>query len=229
MIRINLLPQKRAKKRAVVTSDPTSKQLMLGVGAIVAAAALAFVLVDMPRRSELSDLRGAQDKLQSEIAQKRATLTPTADENKDGKPDELSYDELIKANELAQQRARSIDKLLSATVVPAHVLRELGEILNRTGTLTITQDTERKIGPGGDMELQLDWDPTNVWLSGFTDTNGTFKLEGGAQTEDDVTELAKRLDASAHFEPGVPSVELVADQARAVNYFKFTISGKVVY
>jgi hypothetical protein len=57
-----------------------------------------------------------------------------------------------------------------------------------------------------------------------------FKLEGGAQTESDVAQLSKRLAASVHFLDVSPSGgERVTDQASGVNYYKFTITGRVAY
>ena len=57
-----------------------------------------------------------------------------------------------------------------------------------------------------------------------------FKLEGGAQNESDITQLAKRLTASVYFADVTPAgAERVSDTASGVNYFRFTLTGKVAY
>jgi len=219
MIKINLLPQRRVKGRATA-SDPSSKQVVLGVAGLAVAAAAVALLVDRPKRVRLAELAEANQQLQSDIASKTKQL--------DG------YARLKQAADEADERYRSIKRLLSAKVVPAHVLHELGEILMASKYPTMTEDMTRRTGNGPDSDpnkrFQADWDASHVWMSGFTDTGGAFKLEGGAQSESDVTQLAKRLAASVYFVDVTPAGgERVADAPTGTNYYKFTITGKVAY
>jgi Tfp pilus assembly protein PilN len=218
MIKINLLPQRRVKRSAA--SDESARPLVLGIAALVAAGAVVAVLVDRPRRARLTELREANTQLQADIAAKNAQLA--------------GYAELKKSAEEAEERFRSIQRLLGAKVVPAHVLHELGEILTTSKYPTMTEDMTRRTGNGPDSDpnkrFQPDWDPSHVWLSGFTDTSGEFKLEGGAATESDITQLAKRLAASVYFADVIPAgAERVADGQTGVSYYHFTMTGKVVY
>jgi len=219
MIKINLLPQRRAKKRAS-SPDESTRPLIIGVAGLAAAAALVILVVDLPRRSRLSDLMASNQQLQSEIQAKNRQL--------DG------YAELKKAADEADEHYKSILRLLSTKVVPAHVLHELGEVLSATKYPTMTEDMAKRTGSGPDSDpnkrFQADWDASHVWLSGFTDTAGVFKLDGGAQSENDVAQLAKRLAASVYFTDVTPAGgERVADTASGTNYYKFTITGKVAY
>ena len=87
-------------------------------------------------------------------------------------------------------------------------------------------------GPDSDPNKRFvsDWDTTHVWISGFTDKDGVFKLDGGAQSESDVTQLAKRLAASVYFMDVTPAGgERVADRESGLEYYHFTITGKVAY
>lgn len=221
MIKINLLPQKRAKRAAAAPgTDQANKQFAAGVIALVAAAGLVFIAVDRPRRSRISALRESNQQLQAQIAEKRKQL--------------VGYEEMKKAKEDALKRAQAINRLMLAKVVPAHVLHELGEILTQNRLPAMTEDMRKKVGngPGSDpnKRFQLDWDPTKVWLSGFSDKDGVFKLEGGAQSESDVTQLSKRLAASVYFDDVTPAGgERVVDRERGINYYRFTITGKVAY
>ena len=218
MIKINLLPQRRVKRGGA--PDESARPLLIGIAALVAAGAAVAVLVDRPRRARLTELREANTQLQADIAAKNTQLA--------------GYAELKKSAEEAEERVLSIQRLLGAKVVPAHVLHELGEILTTSKYPTMTEDMARRTGNGPDSDpnrrFQPDWDPSHVWLSGFTDTAGDFKLEGGAATESDITQLAKRLAASVYFADVIPAGgERFADPQTGASYYRFTITGKVVY
>lgn len=225
MIKINLLPQKRAKHRAAASpaaasQDAGAKQFAIGLGALAAAGAIVFFAVDKPRRDKIHDLNQAKIELNQQIAEKRKQL--------------VGYEEMKKAKADAETRAAAIGRLMGAKVVPAHVLHELGEILTPNRLPAMTEEMRKKVGngPGSDpnKRFQLDWDPLKVWLFAYTDTSGNFKLEGGAQDEQDVTQLAKRLAASVYFYDVTPvGGERVADRDRNINYYRFTITGKVAY
>jgi Tfp pilus assembly protein PilN len=225
MIKINLLPQKRAKMRAAAgtpnaSADLGTKQFAVGMGALAAAALVVFFVVDKPRRDKVKNLQASMTELQVQINEKKKQL--------------VGYEEMKKAKADAEQRAQAITRLMQAKVVPAHVLHELGEILTQNRLPAMTEDMRKKVGngPGSDpnKRFQLDWDPTKVWLSGFSDKDGVFKLEGGAQSESDVTQLSKRLAASVYFLEVTPTGgERVVDRERGINYYRFTITGKVAY
>jgi Tfp pilus assembly protein PilN len=218
MIKINLLPHKRPRSRAA-SSDPGSKHIMFGAIGLAAAGVAVVLLVDRPKRSALNELAAANAQLDSDIRTKTRQLE--------------GYDELKKSADEANERYRSIQRLLANKVVPANVLHELGEILMAGKYPTMTEDMAKRTssGPEGDpnKRFQADWDASHVWLSSFTDTGGVFKLEGGAQSESDVTQLSKRLAASAYFVDVTPAGgERVADTTGG-NYYRFTITGKVAY
>ena len=217
MIKVNLLPQRRAKR--AVSADSSSKQALVGVMALAAAAAGVFLVLDMPRRSKLSDLRAANGQLQQEINAKNKEL--------------VGYAELQKAEAEAIRRAEAINRLLGTKVVPAHILHELGKVLTREGP-TMTEQMAKAAGTGPESnpnrQFQNDWDPSHVWMSSFVDTNGAFRLEGGAQSESDVTQLSKRLAASVYFLEVTPAGgERVADRDTGLNYYRYTITGRLAY
>ncbi|MGN6105592.1 MAG: PilN domain-containing protein [Kofleriaceae bacterium] len=220
MIKINLLPQKRPKRAAGRSADPSSRHVLYGIGGLAVAAVAVFLLVDKPLRDRRGELAEANEALQSAIRDKNKQL--------------VGYAELQKAKTEAEARAQSINRLMRAKVVPAHVLHELGEILTsgRVPTMTAEMAIKTSNQPGSDpnKRFQIDWDPTRIWLSGFSDSAGAFKLEGGAQSESDVTQLSKRLAASIYFMDVTPAGgERVVDSQSGLNYYKFTITGKVAY
>ncbi len=218
MIKVNLLPQRKAR-RASAAADPSAKQALVGVAALGAAAAAVFFGVDMPRRERLESLKNANAQLQSEINNKNKQL--------------VGFAEMKKAQEEMVKRQEGIKRLMGTKVVPAHLMHELGNILSREGP-TMTEEMTAKVGNGpmGSTlkQFSADWDPTRVWISSFVDTNGAFKLEGGAAADSDVTQLSKRLAASVHFPDASPAgVERVIDKATQLSYYRFTITGRLAY
>lgn len=219
MIKINLLPQKRAKRVAGPSgprsTDGGTKQFMIGVGALAAAAVLVVVLVDMPKRRDRSDFEAKTKQLNGEVEAKKKKLE--------------GYDTLKAETANAVEKVKSINRLLSAKVVPANVLHELGQIMSVRGP-TMTEQMAKKVETDPNAKIQQDWDPQHVWMTSFTDTAGVFKLEGGAQSKEDVTQLSKRLQASVYFEQvNLESGDRVNDKDSGLNYYKFAITGKVAY
>jgi Tfp pilus assembly protein PilN len=235
MIKINLLPQKRAKQRAgaATTSDTAgTKHFMIGVGALLGAAALVFVLFDLPRRSERSDYETKNKQLTDEINAKKKKLE--------------GYESLKAEEAAALEKIQGINRLNSTKVVPANVLHELSQILSLVqsegqpkckinqqvfnGCPSMTAAMRTAVETDPNKKIQPDWDPTHVWLQGWHDIKGAFTLEGGAQSKEDVTQLSKRLAASVYFENVTPqSGDRVTDTDTGLSYYKFTITGKVAY
>jgi hypothetical protein len=123
--------------------------------------------------------------------------------------------------------------LLATKVVPAHVLHELGKVLTKEGP-TMTEAMAKLAGNTADGDpnkrFQPDWDPAHVWMTSFIDTGGVFRLDGGAQAESDVTQLSKRLAASVYFMDVTPAGgERMFDRDSGLQYYKFTITGRVAY
>jgi Tfp pilus assembly protein PilN len=217
MIKINLLPQRRPKWGARRgASDPSARHALYGVVALAAGALGVGLLIDLPMRSDRARYERETAAMRDEIKRQNEQLA--------------GYVELQKAQADAAARKQSIERLMRAKVVPAHVLHELGEILTANRIPTMTSDMKEKTASDPNKRFQQDWDPTHVWLSAYSDNNGAFKLEGGAQSESDVTQLSKRLAASVHFMDVTPAGgERVTDPASGVNYYKFTITGRVAY
>ncbi|HTN27105.1 MAG TPA: PilN domain-containing protein [Burkholderiales bacterium] len=223
MIKINLLPQKRAKIRgaAIAAREPGTKDIFIGVGALAIAALGVFLIVDAPRRSKLSGLRDANAQLDKEIAAKDVQLK--------------GFAETKKAADEALERAKAINRLNQAKVLPANVLHELSQILSNVGP-TMTEEMARKTGTGAESDpnkrFDLAWDPTHVWMTSFTDNvkDGTFKLEGGAQAQIDIIQLSKRLQASVYFDHvSQQQEERQTDRETGITFYRFVITGKVAY
>ncbi|CAN5768508.1 hypothetical protein BH11MYX3_BH11MYX3_06910 [soil metagenome] len=222
MIRINLLPQRKAKRgftRTPSAGEPSGKPVVVGLVALGVTAASVFFMLDMPKRKRLAEVTEANQQLQQQINEKNKSLQ--------------GYAELKQAEEEAKVRAESINRLLATKVVPAHVLHELGRVLTHEGP-TMTEGMAKLAGNTSDGDpnkrFLAEWDPTHVWMTSFVDKDGKFVLDGGAQSESDVTQLSKRLAASVYFMDVSPAGgERVDDKESGISYYTFQITGKVAY
>src|SRR5690348_12577419 len=93
MIKINLLPQKRAKRTRGVAAPVSrgggggggeggGRDLAIGAAVLAGAAAVVFFAVDQPRRSKLKDLEASNDQLAQQIAAKNDQLKGYAEAKK---------------------------------------------------------------------------------------------------------------------------------------------------
>ena len=74
MIKINLLPQKRPKKRGAGIEGST-QPLIAGIAALAALAVVVVLLVDRPKRSKLAELQAANQQLSADIASNHGSST----------------------------------------------------------------------------------------------------------------------------------------------------------
>src|ERR1044071_7473739 len=118
MIKINLLPQRRQKSRSAAP-DESPRPLIIGILCLVGAGVLVGVLVDRPKRAKLADITAKSQQL-------------------------AGYAELKKAAEEADERYKSIQRLIGAKVVPAHVLHELSEVMSSNKYPTMTEEMAKR-------------------------------------------------------------------------------------
>lgn len=214
MIKINLLPQRKPKR----TTDPAQRDVALGMLALAVLGVTTFFVLHKPQQDKLESMRQANADFQDSLGRRKDKIR--------------TLPALRAAVAEAEARGEQIEKLIAARAVPAHMLHELGEILTPGRLPTMTKEMARKVGdPKNDTyTFREDWDPKHVWITELTEKKGVFTLAGGAESDGDYAQLMKRMQASAYFEDVTPSGgERVTDKNTAVTYYKFTITGKVVY
>jgi Tfp pilus assembly protein PilN len=216
MIKINLLPARKPKRQR----EPGQADALIGIGALVAIAAVVYFTAHRSIAESKKSLRAEADAISQDNNAKRAKMA-----------DMPQREAAFKAEE---SRNLAIKQLVSTIVVPDNVIHELGEILTPGRMPTMTKAMTERIsdGPKGDpnRRFALDWDPKHVWITSFTTKADNFTLEGGAQAQSDIPQLAKRMQASVYFDDVTsPSWTRVEDKQLSLVYYKFTITGKVVY
>lgn len=211
MIKINLLSQRKSRK-----VDKGTQTALAGFGIIAAVCVAVFFLVHKPLSDEVADIERVNKEIKQKIKQKEAQLAEP--------PGAVALKARIKELEARQ---KSINKLDRARSVPADMLFELSKILTQKKGPTMGDSTSTR--PDILRKLDDEWDPKSVWVISFSEKEGEFRLIGGAQSDQDVTSLQHRLQASAYFEGVVPLEARQVQNKDNISYYRFTISGKVVY
>jgi len=212
MIKINLLPQRKPKRQ----SEPGQRDLLIGVVALALAGAAVFLFVHKPQKDKLDKQRDANASFEDDLNRRNDAIRDLVSKRA--------------AVATAKERSTSIDKLVAARAVPAHMLDELGEILTPGHMPTMTVAVAEKVAKDDTFAFREDWDPKHVWITELVEKEGGFTLRGGAESDGDVTQLAKRMQASAYFEDVAPAGgQKVTDKENGITYYEFTITGKVVY
>lgn len=210
MIKINLLHEKKSKK-----APPGQQQVLLMLLGLLVMGGGVYVLVHKP--------------LADEVEVKKKSNADLDKQNRAMQEGMKDFEEVKKQAEAARLQAEAIKRLNNAKVVPAWFLHELGQILTPGRGPTMSTALSKTLA---DENRQYDqtWDPSQLWIDSIDEKDGNFTLKGGAQSDRDVTELALRMQSSIYFQNvSQKNANLTEDQKTKVKYYKFEITGKVVY
>jgi Tfp pilus assembly protein PilN len=214
VIKINLLVERKARK--VRVSEKDQKFILIGIMILGGAGLAVFLLVHQPLAEEAARLAAANAELEkqnNEIAKQTKDLA-----------------KLQAAVKAAEDQEQAIDKLRGARATPAWLLWELSNILTRGHQPSLTAEMQRRVESDPNRKWQQAWDPKKVWITEFEERSGRFKLNGGAQSDSDMTQLALRLQASMFFDNVQPEGgNENFEKEGGSSYYNFTISGKVRY
>lgn len=221
MIRINLLPSKKSR-----TTEKGQKMILLAVLVLGAAGAGMFLVT-----SSLSDDVAKKKQEFSNLNARRVELTTETKEY-------ANY-EAEKQDLLTKQAA--IEALRGARQTPTWALDELSQILQKdrrppTATHpgsgpTMTKEMKARVEQNKNAQWSEGWDAKKLWLTSLTEEKDhELVIEGGAQSDKDVTQFAKRLQASVYFRDVVPvSGAMKNHPTLNIPYYVWTIRTKVLY
>jgi len=212
MIRINLLQERKVKK-----VDKGQKSIMSGfVVALVAGFAVYFFV----HKPVADDVESMQADVREKDRQKRQLMEETKE-----------FDIIKQQFAVALEQGEAIRRLNDARAVPAWLLHELSNIMTKDHKPTITADMQELVKIDHNRQWTPGWDPKRIWIESIDETGtGEFSIQGGAQSETDVTQLALRLQASVFFRNLVPEgAQRQLDPRTKSSFYKFTMTGKVAY
>lgn len=192
MIRINLLPTKKKAARAAAAGGDTSSAgqwWVLGwlVGWVLVGGAGWWLL-------------GMEEAAAAAMREQAAAKTRKAEEIK-GLIDEEG---LEKRKAELEQVETAKAKLEAKRRTPVYVMYELSMILTDAkegGGPDVDEERLRQIVKSDPQaEINAMWDPTGLWLKKLEEKGGLLVIEGGARDATDLSELTRRLRASARFD-----------------------------
>lgn len=215
MIRVNLLPEKRAAQRRSAAAEGQG-----WVFAIVGALVLEIVVMMLVQKSKNDDL--------AHITRRNAEISANIDDIKR----QISNRDEIK-NQLKELRDRedAIQKLESARTGPTSVLLELSHLLTPGRMPTVDRDKLEQLKRDDPQAVPSpSWDARRLWLTKYDELDRKVNLEGLARDGEDVSEFLRRLQVSDFFYDVkmLPANKMV-DPATHIEVIQFRVSAKVRY
>lgn len=202
MIRINLLPVRQEQKRQF-----GKQQLLLGILLI----GVEVVILFMVHRESIAEKNQIEERVAA-VQQEVNTLNTQSEE----------LTRLNNQKTQLEDLQRILEDLEANRAGPVQVLDELKVMLNPPANdlQRVAQDR---------MGWNTQWDPTNVWLTSFTEENQEVRIRGKAMSNDDVAEFLVRLANSPYFENVLLNETQSASEAGIGAVFEFNLRANVNY
>ncbi len=208
MIRINLLPTRKAKRQ-----EASQRQFLL-MGLAVLATIGLVIFFHLQATNELERAQHDNTILQADVARLKQELG--------------DYDKIRAQREELLKQRKTIQSLEAGRTGPVYLLRELSEILSPgkgpTFDRVTYEETLRKDPNAG----FTNWETKRAWLDSYTETKLQVKIRGAAKSNEDVAEFLKRLNSSVFFKD--VNLDATAQASKgSVKYVNFGLSAKVIY
>jgi len=208
VIRINLLPTRRAKRQEA------GQRQFLAMGLAILATIGLIVYFHLDATTQLEKVQHDNMILQADVAKLKADLG--------------DYDKVRAQREELLKQRKTIQSLESGRTGPVYLLRELSEILSPgkgpTFDRVTYEETLRKDPNAG----FTNWEPKRAWLESYIEDRRRVKIKGSAKSNEDVAEFLKRLNASVFFKD--VNLDATAQASKgSVKYVNFGLSTTVIY
>ena len=213
MIRINLLPEKRAAQRRSAAAE--GQAWIFLVLAVLVVEIIGLLLFQKSKEDDLAKLSKHNQEIQSNI---------------DDIKKQISNRDEIK-NQLKELRDRedAIQKLETARTGPTSVLLELSHLLTPGRMPTVDRDKLEQLKRDDPQAVpNPNWDARRLWLTSYDEVERSVKLSGLARDGEDVSEFLRRLALSDFFYDVkmLPASKTTEGQVELV---RFDLSAKVRY
>ena len=209
MIRINLLPIRKAKRQEA------GQRHFLFMGLAVLGTLGLVVFFHLQETGKLEAVQRQNTILQADVARLKQ---------------EIGDYEKIKGQreELLRQR-KTIQSLEAGRTGPVYLLREFSEILSPGKGPTFDRVTyEETLRRDPNAGFNSNWETKRVWLDSYTEEDRRLRLRGAAKSNEDVAEFLKRLNSSVFFKDVFLDATAQATKG-SVKYVNFGLSAKVIY
>jgi type IV pilus assembly protein PilN len=183
MIRINLLPRKRRSE----AGSGSNQGWLVVIMVVLLAEVVGLLGVHQLKERELK----AQERKNAVVAAQIEQLKRLVSNHAEVKQ---------KLQEL-RAKEEAIAALQSARTGPTAVLLELARILTPGRGPTVEPARLEELKRENPLAMfSANWDARRLWLTRFVEQNREVQIGGLARDGEDVSEFARRLGLSAHFE-----------------------------
>lgn len=208
MIRVNLLPTRRAKRQEA------GQRQFLAMGLAILATIGIIVYFHLDATNELEKAQHANVLLQADVAKLKSELG--------------DYDKVRGQREGLLKQRKTIQSLESGRTGPVYLMRELSEILSPGKGPTfdrVTYEETLRRDPNAGFS---NWETKRAWLESYSEDKLRVKIRGSAKSNEDVAEFLKRLNSSVFFKD--VNLDATAQASKgAVKYVNFGLSTTVIY
>lgn len=218
MIRINLLPTKKVRRKGEIgESGGESQAWMAFVLGAVLLEVIVLLFVYKMKQDQLTAAARHNQEIQANI---------------DVIKREISNHAEIKAQlKELREREEAIQKLQTARTGPTATMLELSRIMTTGRGPTVERDKLEQLKRDNPSAVpNLNWDPRRLWLTAYKEENRVVKLVGLARDGEDVSEFLRRLSLSDYFyDVRLLPAKKDVDQNTKLELVRFEMSAKVRY
>lgn len=212
MIRVNLLPHKRASAKEGEQSQAWVFVLM----GVLAIEAIVLFFFHQTKTNELSRQREANKQITEQIEEIKKTVA-----NHNNVKSQLG---------VFRQREEAITKLQTSRSGPTAVLLEVARVLTQGRGPTIDPDRLAQLRKDNPLAVpNASWDSRRMWLMEYKESDRVVTMQGLARDGEDVSELARRLALSNYFTDVklLPASRVKGE--KGLEMLKFQLQAKVRY
>jgi len=208
VIRINLLPSRKAKRQGA------GQRHFLIMGLAILGSVGLVIFFHLEATNELENVQRENTILQADVAKMKQELG--------------DYDKVRAQREELLKQRKTIQSLEAGRTGPVFLLREMSEILSPGKGPTfdrVTYEETLRRDPNAGFS---NWETKRAWLESYVEEKQHIKLRGSAKSNEDVAEFLKRLNSSVFFKD--VNLDATAQAAKgAVKYVNFGLSATVIY
>jgi type IV pilus assembly protein PilN len=208
VIRINLLPSRKAKRQGA----GQRQFLIMGLAILGSVGLVIFFHLDAT--NELEGVQRENTIVQAEVAKLKQELG--------------DYEKVRGQREELLKQRKTIQSLEAGRTGPVYLLREMSEILSPGKGPTFDRVTYEEILRRDPNAGFSNWETKRAWLESYTEERQHIKLRGAAKSNEDVAEFLKRLNSSVFFKD--VNLDATAQASKGqVKYVNFGLSATVIY
>jgi type IV pilus assembly protein PilN len=215
MIRINLLPEKRAAQRRTAAAE--GQAWIVVVAGVLIFEIIFLMLLQKSKNDELAKLSKHNQEVQANIDDIKRQIS-----NRDQIKTELKE---------LRDREDAIQKLESARTGPTSVMLELSHILTPGRMPTVDRDKLEQLRRDNPQAVpNVNWDARRLWLTSYDEVDRNVRLAGLARDGEDVSEFLRRLALSDFFyDVKMLPASKTFEGPTHVELVRFEVSTKVRY